>query len=115
MHGLSVPVGKLGYHLPRTLSSAFVSHSASADPEEPQPPFRLQERVNVVRQDRDRRAPEEPPRPVFRIGGSIIQTNKPGAVTPELSSPIQECTSIGPEALVTEAHSKESLNEAEQS
>ena len=80
MHGLSVPLGKLGYHLPRTLSSAIASRSMSEDPDEPRPPFRILERIqNRTQPDHQRNSPrnsqrarEEPPRPVFRIGGSII-------------------------------------------
>lgn len=90
VHGLSVPLGKLGYHLPRTLSSRIESRSNSRDLEEPDDPFHIQDRVRskaTVRNDRGRqenrqRAPEEPARPVFRIGGSIIQS---GISTP--SSP----------------------------
>ena len=81
MHGLSVPLGKLGYHLPRTLSSAIASRSISEDAaDEPRPPFRILERIQDRTQSdhqrnsprKSQRAREEPPRPVFRIGGSII-------------------------------------------
>ncbi|KAF6237902.1 hypothetical protein HO173_004103 [Letharia columbiana] len=82
VHGLSVPLGKLGYHLPRTLSSAIASRSISQDPEEPRPPFRVHEQIQNRPQlnyqsNRSRNSPrtrEEPPRPVFRIGGSIIKS-----------------------------------------
>ena len=82
VHGLSVPLGQLGYHLPRTLSSAIASRSLSENPDEPRPPFRvgeqLQHRAQLIRQSHRSRnsqlTREEPPRPVFRIGGSVIQS-----------------------------------------
>lgn len=51
----------------------------SEDPDEPRPPFRIRERIQNRAQLNHRpqssqRAREEPPRPVFRIGGSIIQS-----------------------------------------
>lgn len=84
VHGLSVPIGKLGYRLPRTLSSAFGSTHADSDPEEPEPPFRLRERVPrgaEMRLDRDRRIRDEPPGAIFRIGGSVIQSPRSDAAT----------------------------------
>ncbi len=54
----------------------------SEDPDEPRPAFRIRERVQNRTQLNHRRnrsrnsqlTREEPPRPVFRIGGSIIQS-----------------------------------------
>ncbi|KAL8841790.1 MAG: hypothetical protein Q9170_000823 [Blastenia crenularia] len=45
-HGLSVPLGKVGYHLPRTLSGN-VGTRADEDPEEPSPPepFHIRDRM----------------------------------------------------------------------
>ena len=82
MHGLSVPLGKLGYHLPRTLSSAIASRSLSDDPGETHPPFRIREQIQSraqldnerSRQRNSQRMRGEPPRPIFRIGGSLIQS-----------------------------------------
>ncbi|CAD6592126.1 MAG: hypothetical protein ASARMPREDX12_005670 [Alectoria sarmentosa] len=79
VHGLSVPLGKLGYHLPRTFSSAIASRSISEDQDEPRPPFRIREqiqnRAQLNHRPRDNmRTRAGPPRPVFRIGGSIIQS-----------------------------------------
>ena len=88
VHGLSVPIGKLGYHLPRTLSNAVGSNSVSMDPEEPQPPFHLRERVTDMRRDKDRRTAEEPSRPVFRIGGSVIRTTKSETAPSGAASPV---------------------------
>ncbi|MCJ1295041.1 hypothetical protein MMC34_006602 [Xylographa carneopallida] len=78
VHGLSVPLGKLGYHLPRTISSAIESREV----DEPEP-FRISERIQQTEEQilRQRHRPpkeqrgrdESPPRPVFRIGGSVIR------------------------------------------
>lgn len=82
VHGLSIPIGKLGYHLPRTLSTAMVSNSVSQDRTSPQlqvgeeeqqlendalPPRQGNRRRNNVRRSRSPSA-----RPVYRIGGSVI-------------------------------------------
>ncbi|KAL2041593.1 hypothetical protein N7G274_005377 [Stereocaulon virgatum] len=81
VHGLSVPLGKLGYRLPRTLSSAMGSRSVSEDPEEPEAPFHIRDRVVSElqaqgpreRQRNEQRPRNEPPRrEVFRIGRSTI-------------------------------------------
>lgn len=92
VHGLSVPIGKLGYRLPRTWSSRIGSRTNSRDPEEPDDPFRIRDRVRSVentlhadkgRQANGQRMREEPARPVFRIGGSVIQSgvSTPGSRT----------------------------------
>ncbi len=89
-----MPLGKLGYHLPRTLSTAIGSNSASMDPEEPTPPFRLRDRITTgvaERDDRDRRT-RDPPRPVFQIGGSVIQSTKPDVINLDTVSPVQQAT-----------------------
>ncbi|MCJ1360702.1 MAG: hypothetical protein MMC33_010711 [Icmadophila ericetorum] len=76
VHGLSVPVGKLGYHLPRSISSAMESREV----DEPEP-FRIRERIQneeqILRQryrhrNGTRTRSKSPPRPIFRIGGSVI-------------------------------------------
>jgi hypothetical protein len=86
VHGLSVPLGKLGYHLPRSISQA-----RSRDVDEPEP-FHIAERLQMegdsaLRQRRANgpRSPHDtPPRPVFRIGGSVIRNkeNESGTFTP---------------------------------
>ena len=95
VHGLSVPLGKVGYHLPRTVSSAF---STSREVEEPEP-FHLREDVaratqaahEAERGMRRRRDPTEaPPRPVFRIGGSVIRVPTVKKNETELSTPVDE-------------------------
>lgn len=81
VHGLSIPLGKLGYHLPRTMSQAMNSRSMSEDPDEPNPPFHLRERIwgsNTFNRSGDRlrrentRSRQEPLRPVFKIGRTVI-------------------------------------------
>lgn len=60
----------------------MASRSLSEDPDEPRPPFRIREQdqnrgqLNYQnnRPRNSTRTREEPPRPVFRIGGSIIQS-----------------------------------------
>ena len=86
VHGLSVPLGKLGYHLPRTLSSAMSSRSRSGELDVLDPPFHLQERAGreassqLVNHDlfqrKDQRSRPEPPSPVWKIGRSVIQSSE---------------------------------------
>lgn len=102
VHGLSVPIGKLGSRLPRTLSTAITSRSISVDPEEPEPPFQIRDRIRnktLILHQKDQskdeqRAREEPLRPIFRIGGSVIQATPRDVETSELSSPNQHGTLI---------------------
>lgn len=77
MHGLSVPVGKLGYQLslPRTLSSArsetepiVPEGQAGAQNQRP-----LDSERDLTRLGRPKR--EKPPRVKFPIGGLIIPTS----------------------------------------
>ncbi|KAL9106201.1 MAG: hypothetical protein Q9227_008734 [Pyrenula ochraceoflavens] len=76
VHGLSIPLGKVGYHLPRTVSSAF---SQSLEIDDPQP-FHLREAIRNARTReqgaarRRRGSPDSPPRTVFRIGRSNIRS-----------------------------------------
>lgn len=75
VHGLSVPLGKVGYRLPRTVSSVF---SQSMEQESIQS-FRLQNSTQTsYLQDRtaarQRRQDDGLPRTVSRIGGSNLRT-----------------------------------------
>jgi sodium/hydrogen antiporter len=89
VHGLSVPIGKLGYHLPRTVSSAF---STSMERDEPGQLFQTGERIDHARSTqggkiRQRRNPNERPQnAIFRVGGSVI-TSRPCT---EAGTPIDE-------------------------
>lgn len=89
MHGLSIPLGKLGFYLPRTLSHAFDSTQV----DEPQP-FHVRDRADgpsgVLRERRrTRTSGQSTParsaatdRPIYRIGGTIIRNMASGTVTP---------------------------------
>jgi sodium/hydrogen antiporter len=89
VHGLSVPIGKLGYHLPRTVSSAFTT---SMDRDEPDQQFQTGERIDHKRsmqgsKTRQRRNPNERPQnAIFRVGGSA-GTSRPRG---EVGTPIDE-------------------------
>lgn len=80
MHGLSVPVGKLGYQLslPRTLSSAAISRSET-EPTVPEAQVGAQiqrplgSQRDLTRLERPKG--EVPPRVKFPIGASIIRTS----------------------------------------
>jgi len=87
VHGLSIPLGKLGFYLPRTLSQAFES-TANDEPQA----FRVQDRALVAAGAlRDRRRRQTPgtsgqstpvtvpssEREVFRIGGTVIRNTSP--------------------------------------
>lgn len=68
------------------------------DPDEPESPFQLRDRVRnktLMPHQRDQprneqRAREEPLRPVFRIGGSVIRATPPDTITSEPSSSAQQ-------------------------
>jgi sodium/hydrogen antiporter len=91
VHGLSIPLGKLGFYLPRTLSHAFDS-TASEDPQ----PFRVRERAESssgVLRERRRQTPtsgQSTPalptsptgRPIYKIGGTVIRDETSGTMTP---------------------------------
>ena len=93
VHGLSVPLGKLGYHLPRTMSGAF---TPSSEVEEPDVPFHVREHIHHTRsmqngKNRQRRDPNERPQnAIFRVGGSIIRSRPgSGVATPNEDEPIR--------------------------
>jgi len=72
VHGLSIPMGKLGYHLPRSVSRAL---STSQENEQPQSFSigRLPSGSNSLSQLRRRRNPDRVPKAeAFQIGGSRI-------------------------------------------
>ena len=84
VHGLSIPLGKLGFYLPRTLSQAY---SAQVDDSQP---FRVRDRADdsasVLRERRrTRTSGQSTPatdRPVYRIGGTVIRDRVSGTITP---------------------------------
>lgn len=88
VHGLSIPLGKLGFHLPRTLSQAFDS-TPSDDPQ----PFRVshrpeapggvvRERIRQQTPTSGQSTPAPTERPIYRIGGTVIRDRQPGTMTP---------------------------------
>jgi sodium/hydrogen antiporter len=107
VHGLSVPLGKLGYNLPRTISSAFSTSLENPDPS----PFQLQDvarsndepdlsrhqgprrRINQQVLPRPgtfglgRGKDQEPARPVFKVGGRSIPNTPAGGVKFENDEP----------------------------
>jgi len=122
VHGLSIPLGKLGYLVPRTLSRGFSTRTGDTEDE---PPFSIHGRVldSFVARPISRRSEIEPPeaespewsrsrdesqgttqgRPVYRIGGSLIprqydlsgpnsQTNREDAEDEMANRPSQEIT-----------------------
>lgn len=77
VHGLSVPLGKLGYNLPRTMSGAFTPTSENEDSDTA---FPVRERISHTRpfqsgKSRQKRDPNErPENAIFRVGRSVIQS-----------------------------------------
>jgi hypothetical protein len=102
VHGLSIPVGKVGFHLPRTISAVMTSDSTS---ENPQQPFNLRGRVFSRSASRERNRhvsdtlqspPDQPQRPLYRIGGSVIPNSSRGSSPPFSSSPpLSSSTRVG--------------------
>ncbi|KAF2146065.1 uncharacterized protein K452DRAFT_355534 [Aplosporella prunicola CBS 121167] len=95
VHGLSIPVGKLGILIPRTISRGI---SADKDQEEPAP-FRIRmhtghEMDNILRNRRSGVSTprSNSPRPIYKIGGSIAKgrdSQKKGkSPSPELNRPV---------------------------
>ncbi|ORY18018.1 Sodium/hydrogen exchanger family-domain-containing protein [Clohesyomyces aquaticus] len=82
IHGLSIPLGKLGIYLPRTISQAM-----SSDRDDEPAPFHIREHAAEAEhelEDRIRRHPKSNgianpvPRRVYRIGRSIIRNRDNG-------------------------------------
>ncbi|KAL8948353.1 MAG: hypothetical protein Q9183_007693 [Haloplaca sp. 2 TL-2023] len=79
VHGLSVPIGKLGYHLPRSISRSPGSMEHDREQPEPAEAFHIRDGIEDeghVLQGRSQRSRSGPSCPVFRIGGSIICSNQ---------------------------------------
>ncbi|KAJ6171477.1 hypothetical protein N7470_000544 [Penicillium chermesinum] len=87
VHGLSIPIGKAGYHLPRTLSQAIstqskddsvnVSNSAGTHSTATPLTENTQWRQNTRRRAQQRE--NTPNSTVFRLGGSVIRTGSPSS------------------------------------
>lgn len=95
VHGLSIPLGKLGYNLPQTLSRAMTDDADTGNTA----PFRIANRVNSIglrlptfsssrrnSEERSRTTGPHSPissrsnslRPIWRIGGSLIREDRAG-------------------------------------
>ncbi|KAH8888993.1 hypothetical protein GQ53DRAFT_825759 [Thozetella sp. PMI_491] len=84
VHGLSIPLGKVGFGIPRTLSRGLAS-SMTTDSNAP-PAFVVGAVVNSFSFDRSGRNPDRTPTPslfnstirsVFKIGGTVIPRTEP--------------------------------------
>ncbi len=103
VHGLSIPIGKLGYNIPRTISSALSTSTENIEPQnihQREYPYSTSaQRQTGLRQQRNPQDP--PPRSVFKLGGSEIRSkNGTGIQTPdgEPSRPVLFEGAINPAA-----------------
>jgi hypothetical protein len=105
VHGLSIPLGKLGFFLPRTLSRAFTSQGNSPAASFEIGDVSLRVSAGVLRERRRKRSPGTPGRTtprsgsaaastrhVYRIGGTVIRdrnadTNSPSPVETPIDRP----------------------------
>ncbi|KKY24894.1 putative na h antiporter [Phaeomoniella chlamydospora] len=113
VHGLSVPVGKLLYHLPRTVSLALNVSQEGANSDDHDVPLGRRARIwGVLPSERSRassrasRDPntasaenvKEPSRPVFRPGGVRLQTGQAdNDIESGMATPIELQESQGPQ------------------
>ncbi len=94
VHGLSIPLGKFGFFLPRTLSRAFTSQSRDDIDSFPSGDRSRASSTGAILRERRKRRPnghsgltspaDSTAPPVFRIGGSIIsegQSSNAGTTT----------------------------------
>ena len=86
VHGLSVPIGKLGYHLPRTMSNALNASQENAE----EPHFLHHpggnRPGNSYQMRKKRKTERQPSAGAFRIGGSVIPSERTGV---EIESPAE--------------------------
>jgi hypothetical protein len=90
VHGLSIPMGKLGFFIPRTISMAL-----SRESEEPEP-FHIDRNADDTATDAEQRIRRRPgwsgsggdtlPQRVVRIGRSIIPSGHTSATTSRATS-----------------------------
>ncbi|KAA8620323.1 NhaP NhaP-type Na+ H+ and K+ H+ antiporter [Pyrenophora tritici-repentis] len=104
IHGLSIPMGKLGFHIPRTLSSALsFGRSNSGFPDEPEAPFHVRDENITDAESRVRRRPgwsrnggDSLPNRVVRIGRSLISSGTSSASTSRANSTARVAMPIPP-------------------
>lgn len=88
-------MGKAGYHLPRTISSAI--STSTIEPPEPVPISNTghthstatphTDIMGSIHRSRKRGQRESPHPPLFRIGGSVIPPRSPSDTTPGVGQP----------------------------
>ncbi|KAJ4307144.1 hypothetical protein N0V88_000522 [Collariella sp. IMI 366227] len=101
VHGLSIPLGKLGFYLPRTISRGVMSGGASSDGDGAAPAFTIGSRVNSFAIRRRLTGSAEASgtdltggggvssnvvtiqQPVFRIGGTVIPKRQDDGSLPD--------------------------------
>ncbi|KAL9615042.1 MAG: hypothetical protein Q9167_000465 [Letrouitia subvulpina] len=112
VHGLSVPLGKLGYHLPRTLSRSAGSRKDAVNLNTPMP-FHIQDHVeNQPHQpERPRKPGTDPTRPVFRIGGSIIRHMGSEPVPTSDTTSVESSALDSPDVLTRKTSDTDPANE----
>lgn len=114
VHGLSIPLGKLGFFLPRTLSRAFTSQTNSQTDlaigarvytsSGSHGALGVRRRGNVATDSSGASGPQlgsgTASRPIYRVGGSVIRTGSGvgvgGSDTPEADSNLQMVPVDGP-------------------
>ncbi|KAI9924552.1 hypothetical protein MW887_006825 [Aspergillus wentii] len=84
VHGLSIPLVKAGYHLPRTISTVLSIGSAEPEPVSITNLDRTHSTATptlefVNNRGRKRGSAREPPRSTFKIGRPIIRTSSPAS------------------------------------
>ncbi|OTA96728.1 hypothetical protein M434DRAFT_67038 [Hypoxylon sp. CO27-5] len=96
VHGLSIPLGKFGFYLPRTISRTLSSPEDLIS-------FQMNGRVIPRSRSRDETAVNTPTesrsvsvRPVYRIGGTIITEHAPATRSPILGLPDTSEVVVGP-------------------
>lgn len=108
VHGLSIPMAKLGFLIPRTLSNALSSQRED-DPE----PFHIQNSAEDATTDIEQRLRRRPgwsrnggdslPRRVVRIGRSIISSGTSSTSTSHSRAPSRPLSTV-PSAARDDAH-----------
>lgn len=80
VHGLSIPLGKLGWHLPRTLSRGHTDETDSGAGSRSRTPLgpRLPTFTAPRRDPGDAGPGRSSPRPTWRVGGTVIRGRREG-------------------------------------
>lgn len=109
VHGLSIPLGKLGFFLPRTLSRAFTSSQGNDSGDSFPTSDRIRTNtIGVLRQRSRRTSGQSTPtrsgstsvRPIYKIGGTVIHDGS------EARTPVQSADSGVPGTPPAIAHER---------